>query len=349
MDKKIKYIQENFTNNTIDTEAIVKEYALQQKNNSSIAIKILSVVGGVFSSLLFVLFVGISMLWTRATFMEIFGVILIIIAVFLNKKVTNLLLDTFSISLYIVGVSFVVFGLNYLKNPLDTSIYFVLLVGVIILFINQSYILSFIASMMILGSILLFLFHHHIEDAISVYLAINGFLLVFWLLYPYLLFSSKKMNALYEPIKMALVFSFLFILGLIAYGDIINMNAINWSILALSISIQFLFVVYKIKKSIALTDKKGIFILSFLSVLIAGLSYFSPAIIGALTVILLGFYTSSKSIFVLGILAFIYFIGQFYYNLNDTLLFKSVLLIALGIVFLALHFFVLKFKSLEKI
>ena len=349
MNKKLKYIQESFINNTLDIEAIAKEYALQQKNNSSIAIKILSVVGGVFSSLLFVLFVGISMIWTRATFMEIFGVILIIIAVFLNKKVTNLLLDTFSISLYLVGVSFVVFGLNYLKNPLDISIYFVLLVGIITLFINQSYILSFIASTMILGSILLLLFHHHLEEAISVYLTINGFLLVFWLLYQNVVFSFKKMNALYEPIKMALVFSFLFVLGLIAYGDIIKMNAINWSILALSISIQFLFVVYKIKNSIALTDKKGIFILSFLSILIAGLSYFSPAIIGALTVVLLGFYTSSKSIFVLGVLAFIYFIGQFYYNLNDTLLFKSVLLIALGIVFLALHFFVLKFKNFEKI
>ncbi len=349
MDKKIKYIQENFTSNTIDTEAITKEYSLQQKNQSSIAIKILSVVGGVFSSLLFVLFVSISMIWTHATFMEIFGIILIVIAIFLNKKVTNLLLDTFSISLYIVGVSFVVFGLNYLKNPLDTSIYFVLLVGIITLFINQSYLLSFIASMMILGSILLYLFHHHIEDAISVYLALNGFLLMFWFLYLNILFYFKKMNALYEPIKMTLLFSFLFILGLLAYGDIIKMNAFNWYLLALSTSIQLLFVVYKIKKSIALADKKAIFILYFLSILIVGFSYFSPAIIGALTVILLGFYTNSKSIFVLGILAFIYFIGQFYYNLNDTLLFKSVLLIALGIVFLALHFFILKFKNFEKI
>jgi uncharacterized membrane protein len=66
---------------------------------------------------------------------------------------------------------------------------------------------------------------------------------------------------------------------------------------------------------------------------------FSPAISGAILLILLSFYVNYKTGLVLGVAAFLYFISQYYYDLNLTLLTKSILLFSSGVLFIALYLF----------
>jgi len=77
---------------------------------------------------------------------------------------------------------------------------------------------------------------------------------------------------------------------------------------------------------------------------------FSPVILGILLIILLSFLVNYKLGLSVGILTFIYFICQYYYDLNYTLLTKSILLFSSGILFLIFYIFIHKYLgSNEKI
>jgi len=93
--------------------------------------------------------------------------------------------------------------------------------------------------------------------------------------------------------------------------------------------------------------KSGIYALSILLLLPTVLS---PAISGAILIILLSFLVNYKTSLVIGIAAFIYFVSQYYYDLHFTLLTKSILLFSSGILFLGLYLLThKKLTSNEKI
>lgn len=85
-----------------------------------------------------------------------------------------------------------------------------------------------------------------------------------------------------------------------------------------------------------------------LSILLLALCAYSPGISGTLLIILLSFKTNYKWGLAIGILAFVYFISRFYYDLNLSLLQKSGLLLGSGIVFLALYFLLIKSTTHEQ-
>ena len=84
----------------------------------------------------------------------------------------------------------------------------------------------------------------------------------------------------------------------------------------------------------ALKDKILIYALTSL-VLIPLL--FAPFILGVIVLILISFLVNYKTGLVIGILSIVYFISRYYYDLDFTLLTKSILLFVSGIIFLLLY------------
>jgi uncharacterized membrane protein len=82
--------------------------------------------------------------------------------------------------------------------------------------------------------------------------------------------------------------------------------------------------------------KTVIYIFTVLSLLPTALA---PAILGAILIMLLSFSVNYKTGLVVGVIAFIYFVSQYYYDLNFTLLTKSILLFSSGVFFVALYLF----------
>jgi uncharacterized membrane protein len=68
----------------------------------------------------------------------------------------------------------------------------------------------------------------------------------------------------------------------------------------------------------------------------------NPAISGSILVILLNFMANYKTGFVIGLLAFVYFVSQYYYDLSFSLLTKSYMMLVTGALFLILYLFVYK-------
>ena len=84
-----------------DEKAILEAYTTQGENKSSLAIKILSIFGGFLATLTFLGFLVIARLYNSEFGLLIFGTVFIVSAIWLNKAYDKLIIDTFSISIYV--------------------------------------------------------------------------------------------------------------------------------------------------------------------------------------------------------------------------------------------------------
>lgn len=332
-------------------EAIFQEYQLQSENKSSLAIKILSIFGGFLGTLTFLGFLAIAGLYDSELGMLLFGIGFIISAIWLNKEYDKLLIDTFSISIYIIGFAMLAGGLSQMKVDENLIILLISIIAICSLCITQNYMLSFISVLTIFGSFLTLIISNDAFNFIHLYIAVTAFILTYVFLNEAKLISrSKKLSKLYNPIRIGLIISLL--MGLLAIGKRylipISENYI-WisSIVMISILLYLVYIVINISEIVAVKSKMMIYTLS--SVILIS-TVFSPSISGALIIILLSFLVNYKTGIVIGIIACIYFISQYYYDLNFTLLTKSIILFSSGITFLLLYLFTTKKgKSNEKI
>lgn len=333
-----------------DEGAILGEYKNQDDNPTSLAIKILSVVGGVLATFAFLGFLLIAGLYDSSLGLLIVGGLLIIVAIVLNKYYNKLIIDTLSISTYIIGLSMLAFGLGNLEAGETIITFTVVIISLISLFISQNYIFSFISIITICGSLLALVVSKELYYLIHLYNILISIALTYCLLKESkIITSGKKLSVLYSPLRIGLIISMLF--GL---TTLINKNQIPLPIdfIWLSSIVLFLLVLYTVSiviKTMSVTETKSKIIIYTLSIMVLIPTAFAPSILGALLIILLCFLVNYRTGFAIGIIAFIYFVSQYYYDLNFTLLTKSIMLFTSGIVFLVFYLFIKYIGPNEKI
>ena len=111
------------------------------------------------------------------------------------------------------------------------------------------------------------------------------------------------------------------------------------SIVTISATLYVVYVLCRLLQVKKAGDKAFIYLTSLL--LLASTAM-NPAISGSILVILLSFYVNYKTGFAIGILSFLYFVSQYYYDLQFTLLIKSYMMFATGVLFLVLYLFTYK-------
>lgn len=151
---------------------------------------------------------------------------------------------------------------------------------------------------------------------------------------------SPKLNYIYEPVKMGtLLFSIAMFVGM-GWSKKFNVDFNLVWISSLIIGGAVMFTLSKIIEisKIETLNSKLIVYLSAVVILIPTLFY--PSIVGAILILLISYYVGHITGGVLGLLALAYFIIQFYYDLQMTLLLKSIILFASGSVLIGLFFIV---------
>lgn len=329
----------------LNEEEITAAYE-KTNGDQSLAVKILSMFGGIFASCIFVGFLFLVGLYDSELAMLIVGILLITSGIFINKATESTIVDTVSISAYIVGYILVGMGLSQMELDQNAISIIFILISAATLYSVQTYIISFVSVSIISGAFITLLISNQHDDLIHIYVSLMALLVSFvYLKEAKLMMYSEKFSKLYNPIRIALLFSFL--AGLIILGKI-NIAKISseyiWIssvciIAAILYLISHLFELLNIQKN---DQKRGIYAVSLL---ILFPTIFSPAISGALLIILLSFLVNYKTSLVIGIIAFIYFICQYYYDLHYTLLTKSIVLFCSGVLFLGLYF--LTYKKLK--
>ena len=352
INNKLEIVQQEAEREVIfDTAAIQKEYKSKEDNQSSIAIKILSVVGGFFATLAFLGFLLLTGLHNSEIGLLITGIFFIAVSIILNRKSDKLIMDTFSISTYVVGIFLIIFGLGDMHVDENITAILVMLIAISSLVLTQNYILSFISILAISFSIFLILvFLNNTPRLMHLYSVIITFGMTYLFLYEaQILKISKKLSRLYNPLRMGLVVSFLFSLGYFATENIHGMPAKFEWIFSVFLFIVLIYVISKILKVLRITALNTKISVYSLSAAILVVTAFSPAILGAILLILLSFYVNFKYGFALGIIALIYAVSKYYYDLHFTLLTKSIMLFVSGILFIILYLFTSKTINNEKI
>lgn len=351
----LDHLQDSSEKDLKFNEAAIYTAFEKGNNHQSLAIKILSIFGGILASLLFIGFLFITGIYDSELGLLLLGIPLIIFGAFITKVTDNILLDTLSISAYIIGFILVGAGLLQMKTDENLVCIILILIAASALFIVRSYLISFISVLIICGGFLFLMMSNNSFNLIHIYISLLALILTFiYLKEPKLMTFSKAFSQIYDSVRISLIFCFL--AGLYLLGRNYRLaNIVEYSfeyfwissvviILAILYVISHLFEMLNIKKS---EQKYGIYALS---VLILLPTVFAPAISGAILIILLSFLVNYKTSLVIGIVVFIYFISQYYYDLHYTLLTKSIVLFCSGILFLGLYFLThKKLSSDEKI
>jgi len=333
-----------------DEEAIFSAY---QKNsdNQSLPIKILSVFGGVLASLAFLGFLFIAGLYTSDLGLLVFGGIFIAVSIWINKKYDRIIIDTVSVSSFIIGFILIGLGLDQLKVNEDIISIIFIIIAFSSLSIVQNYILSFVSVLIINGSILTLIISNNAYNLIHFHVSVLALTIVlFFVKEAKIITINKTFSKLYNPIRIGLIFSLLSGLVFLGKRGILPVSTdYIWisSIIIISSIVYLISTLFNLLHIIESKHKISIYIFTLLTLLPTALS---PAISGAILIILLSFMVNYKTGLAIGIISFIYFISQYYYDLNFTLLTKSILLFLSGILFIGLYLFThKKLTSNEKV
>ncbi|RDY59793.1 DUF4401 domain-containing protein [Flagellimonas nanhaiensis] len=330
----------------VNEETLFAEYGRKNDQQSSLAIKVLSIFGGILASLTFLGFLAIAGIYDSTTGLLVVGITFLILAIWLNRLYQKVLIDTFSICVYLIGISLIIFALADLKVNEDQIAQLCIFIALCCLFLSKSYMLSFISMLIVSICFLVLIISNDVYDFIHLYVWVYACLLVYFFLNEADLIKYK----LYDPVRVGLLFSLLF--GLIAIGKE-GLMPINPDYIWVSSLVSIISILYLVGKIVALMEadslkfKGWVYLLTTAALLP---TFFAPSISGALLIMLLCFLVNYKTGFAVGIIALVYFVAQYYYDLNFTLLTKSIILFSSGIVLLLFYLFLTKkFNAHEKV
>ena len=334
-----------------DESAILQEYQKTDGEKSSFIIKILSIFGGFLGSIAFLGFLFIMGLYNSETALLLVGMGLVVTSIVLVKKYDKLIIDTFGISLYMLGLILFIIGLFAFDINEDVITLLVMAVALCSLFIVRNPILSFFSILIISGGMLILIISKEMYSLIHLYINLHAFALTYvFLNESSILTSDLKLVKLYDPLRIALVFSLLFGLVATAQKGLFFMSKSYFWTSSLVLILILMYVVNHQLKTCKVESQKTklwVYVLSALTLLP---TLFAPAISGALLIVLLSFKVNYKTGLSIGILALLFFVVLYYYELNFTLLTKSIILFSSGLVFLFFYIFLTKkLKSNEKV
>ncbi len=323
-----------------DEIEIEKEYFNSQKEKSSIAIKVLSVLGGFIATLAFLGFLLIAGLYDSEAGLVITGLIFIGAAIWLNVEYKKLIVDTLSVTAYTIGLCLIAFGLSELEVGDNAICILFMIISLFTIGITKNYILSFISILTINGSLIFLIIDNDLYNLIHVYDAIILVLLTYVFLNEAKLLAEKRfLSKLYNPIRIGLIFSLITGLVFVGQRGIFDFGIKHiWASSIITIPLT-IYVISIIAKIIGITKTKTLYIVYTFSILFLIPTAMSPAISGALLIILLSFLVNYKTGLAIGVISFTYFISQYYYDLNFTLLTKSIILLVSGIILLLFYVF----------
>ena len=312
---------------TVDWDALTAEEVRDADDEVSTVAKVLSGIGAVFATLLFLIFLVWSGVIESEEAALVTGLGLVFAALWLGRQPRTAFLATTIICAYLVGVSLVFYSMADRLTERQLVLP-VIAVAVLTLATSRNYFLIFVATVS-LPTCLLFL---HFTEAGSLFLALAvllpalAFLLVN-LLEHYLLGDRRL-----QPLRAGLAVSLLLGMAWYRWASYFGVAVSDYSeaVVAGGLYVCCLVTVWY-SLSARWTVAAGLILAPLLLL---------PLLLGSVFLLLL---SHRNNYFIgtgLGTLGLVYFTGQYYYDLRWDLLDKSLALMASGALLLLLYFIV---------
>lgn len=319
---------------------------MAQKNN--LTIQVVSIIGGILTAIFFLGFLALASIIRSEESSLIIGCLLIVATLTISRFVVKPFLDAMNITFYVAGCILFIFGISANVNILFCSL---LVISILTFFLTKGFILPFLS--VILFNISLFgeiahLFSSWYPLQVAIVPLVAAFLFAN-------LFETKLLARLqgntskYKPFHTGLFISCLIALSG-ASIDFLTTGMNEW-IISVFLWIGLLIMIQRIMRVMGGTNNlmKQIGIYG-LSILICLPTVFAPYLSGSLLLIMVCFHFGYKTECGASLLLFIYAISKYYYDLNVTLLVKSITLFFIGIAFIvAWYYFTQKRTKHEKI
>lgn len=336
-------LTENDPEFVVNENALEESVAKQEENQAGLAVKVLTIFGGFLATNSFIAFCIAAGLYDSAGGLLVFGIVFIVISILLDRFYDRLIIDTFSVTMFASGLALAGWGTGALDSDLNLIPLSYIGVGIIIVFVARSFILTFLSILLINGSIITLMLMNSYYDLVHLYNTICTLLVTYLFLNEAKAISmNNRFTELYGPFRIGLVFSLLF--GLIVLGKK-GFIPVSENLVWLSSIVMFAAVLYMVTKILNIMSVMAVR-MKLLVLIASGLillsTVFSPAIAGAILILLLSFKVNYRTGMAIGVIALVYFISQYYYDLNFSLLTKSIMLMSSGSLFLLLYFFTSK-------
>lgn len=300
---------------------------------SNLTIQVLSTLGGLLTAGFFIGFLTLINANDTVLSCSVVSTLLITTAILFSRYSSKSFLDAINITFYIAGCTVPFISLSHYNSGL----FLIPLIGVSVLtfFFSKGFLLPFIAVL----SFNLFLFIK-IKDVISSYYPLQivaAFIIVAFLLLN--LFENKLLACIPEKyFKYKSVHAGFFVSCLFVFGELSVFNSGHWTLSPL-IWISIIFIIHRVIGTIEVKSLPVRCFIYMISILICVPTFYAPYLSGSLLLIFLCFYYGYQKEFVASILLFIYAVSKFYYDLNLTLLVKSMLLFFSGVAFIIAWYF----------
>ncbi|MBC7566579.1 MAG: DUF4401 domain-containing protein [Pedobacter sp.] len=300
----------------------------ETKSKESLAIRILSLAGGILGTCFFLGFMGVMFL-DHPYAMIIMGVVTIGGSLTIERIAKSVILDTIAISSCLIGNIILGMGLNsIIKNDNLLTVGLMISAGLILNF-SKSFVLNLFGVVSINVCLFTFISINNIHYIIPLFLGYLGTAFI------YLSFNSHLNWRLGSLLSLLILLTYL---GFDLKEDIGTRYISSAVIVGLII-----FILQKIIHHLQIEGSDNRVMIYLISSVILVLSFFSPSISGALFILLLSFHTSYRTGLITGVIVLVYFVGQYYYNLEYSLLIKSGIMFGTGIL-LTMYWFFLKNK-----
>lgn len=328
----------------IDTNNALTEYRHLAQNRTNITIKILSILGVIISVLSFLTALFFLNLLNEKINFLICGSIFLALALVCMKRFNTIIIDTASISLYISGVSMLLYGLDF--DEINVILISCITINLCTLAIVRRYLISLLNLLCIIYSAIA-LVSYNTDNLL--YIALTNALLVLTLVYiltqeASILSKRNFISTIYQPLRIALIFSTIATTAYIVLyhfeTDQVYLSTASIALYMLSTvyALIILFIVYKITQKHNGRKTKINIPVYILIIALLATTIINPGISGAIVLILLCFYYQYRFGLSIGVIALLFFLWHFYYNLNFSLLTKSIFLMLSGLVFLAIYY-----------
>jgi len=330
-----------------DMDLLLSEaIATERQSYQGMGIKILSIAGGLLGSIFLMGWIFL-LLNDSASVMLVLGFITLITAVYIERKVDNTVLDTACIGAYLASCAMIGSGLEkfYSSDNITTTV--LLCVALAVPFFTRAYMYNFLSVVIINGCLYALININHAQELVHLQVALTA------LAYTWMCLNEAKclastgwMNRVYNPWRIGLLCVLLALLTYLAIGGFGTQKfSREWLSSACLIGI-ILFFLHHIISDLNIREQRNRVLIYLMVTLVLLPACFAPAVCGALLILMLSFHTGHKPGLILSILALVYFSGQYYYNLHYTLLVKSEMMLATGMLFI-LAWFILK-KTLKR-
>jgi len=329
-----------------DSEEFVETLLPENRNKYTLAIKLLAFAGAFIGAIMFLFVLFLMEIYKNDHAILFTGVALLAASFVFSrlKNIDNIMIEPIVLVCGILGQWLFIWGiLEVFHFKSETIIFYttIAVLGAAILILSKNQILRYGAVGTICLSILGMMWETKFYNGVHILIALmsSGFVLL-WLKETHILSNYRYVSGYFHPVSFGFLTSLILILSITINREFSDRYFTHWWISSVILVAWLLYIVYQTLQKLQLT--KWMLFACGAAALVVLPTIFSPGIVASLLILILGFRVGQNHISIIGVLALIYFMMAFYYNLNTTLLLKSIYLMISGVLFLASFFFLKK-------